>query len=132
MQCPQCGKQAEETSQPCPHCGADLSARASGIRLSIKIGYLSGEHCLDKPVIALGRSDPSRNCYPDVDLSGDDAVSRFHAEIRCRDGQYFLVDVGSVNGTRLAGKEIPPLQEQLLCPGDEIALGEKTTIKVVF
>jgi len=98
----------------------------------VKLGYLTGEQWFDQEVISLGRSDPARNCFPDVDLSGDDAVSRFHAEIRCRNGEFFLVDLGSLNGTRVNGKEIPAVQEEPLHSGDEIAVGEKTTIRVEF
>lgn len=49
-------------------------------------------------------------------------LSRFHARIERREGEYFLSDLGSRNGTSLNGR--PLRDEQPLRSGDLIALGD--------
>ena len=53
-----------------------------------------------------------RRHLPDVDLDTDDPeakVSRRHARITLSNGQYFLEDLGSTNGTFInRGKRLPP------------------------
>lgn len=51
----------------------------------------------------------------------DHGVSRRHARIVERNGQYFAADVGSSNGTSLNGAPLPG--EQLLRDGDRITVG---------
>lgn len=47
-------------------------------------------------------------------------VSRLHAEIRWKDGEPLLVDLGSVNGTVVSNRRVA---EQRLVAGDEIQIG---------
>ena len=56
----------------------------------------------------------------------DSEVSRRHARLTCRDGRYFLEDLGSVNGTLLNGGSIAG--EYALADGDEIMLGSKVIL----
>jgi pSer/pThr/pTyr-binding forkhead associated (FHA) protein len=76
----------------------------------------------------IGRWDADGGIFPDVDLDSDDPeakVSRRHARITCREGKYFLEDLGSTNGTFVnRGKRLPPGQPQLLQDGDEIIVGK--------
>lgn len=76
----------------------------------------------------IGRWDADGGIFPDVDLDADDPeakVSRRHARITLRDGQYFLEDLGSTNGTFLnRGKRLPPGYRQPLRDGDEIIVGK--------
>jgi len=76
----------------------------------------------------IGRWDADGGVFPDVDLDTDDPeakVSRRHARITLRDGQYLIEDLGSTNGTfvnrghRLASGERHPLKD-----GDEIIVGK--------
>jgi len=55
----------------------------------------------------------------DVVIS-DIAASRQHAIIQVRDGRYFLADLGSGNGTRVAGRKIT---EVALKGGEEVEIG---------
>ena len=50
----------------------------------------------------------------------DPRASRRHAEIRPRDDGFVVVDLGSMNGTRVNGV---PVHEHLLHDGDEISVG---------
>lgn len=67
--------------------------------------------------MTLGRG----NC--DVVISGDDAVSKRHCEIFERDGEAFVRDLSSSNGTKLNDVRI---QEEHLSDGDELTIGTKT------
>ena len=59
---------------------------------------------------------------PDSDIFLDDVtVSRKHAEFVRRDGGYYVRDIGSLNGTYLAGDRI---DEALLKDGDEVQIGK--------
>src|SRR3989442_12333308 len=71
---------------------------------------------LIKERVTIGRSRDSDIFLPDQWLS------RHHAEIRHRSDGYYLVDMGSKNGTLLNGGRIN--DEQRLRPGDVITLGE--------
>ncbi len=72
----------------------------------------------DVPILAdrlvLGRS---REC--DIRI-GDANASRRHAEVRREDDAYWIVDLGSTNGTELNGRRI---ERSKLSDGDRITLG---------
>ena len=76
----------------------------------------------------IGRWDADGGIFPDVDLDSDDPeakVSRRHARITFREGQYFLEDLGSTNGTFVnRGKRLQPGRLQPLQDGDEIIVGK--------
>ncbi len=78
---------------------------------------LQGENLrwpLDKDRMTIGRG-------PDCDIIlPDRVVSRRHACIERRDGNYFIVDDQSKNGTFVNGE--PVLQPRLLIDGDEIQI----------
>ena len=68
---------------------------------------------LKRPVVALGRA-------LDNDVVIDDTrVSRHHAQLRLRNGQYILYDTGSSGGTAVNGE---PAAERALRSGDVISL----------
>ncbi|RMD66928.1 FHA domain-containing protein [Candidatus Parcubacteria bacterium] len=82
---------------------------------------------LDKNVITLGRNDPKRGLFVDINLQPYDperTVSRRHARIEFKAGAYILTDLGSVNGTRLNGQPLPPNSPHPLRDGDRIVLGK--------
>ena len=51
-------------------------------------------------------------------------VSRHHAEIRWEDGRFWLVDLGSANGTWLDGHRLDTGRRYLLRPGARFAVGD--------
>ena len=89
---------------------------------------LSGSEPLAPPAVLLaldwdgGKSDlvlgRSRGC--DVVLSSE-AVSRRHAQLFFRDGNWVIRDLGSANGTRVNGVRVGRCR---LRPGDRVALGD--------
>ena len=76
----------------------------------------------------IGRWDADGGIFPDVDLDADDPeakVSRRHARIMRRNGQYFIEDLGSTNGTFInRGRRLLPGDRQPLRDGDEIIVGK--------
>ena len=98
-------------------------------RLVIEKGRSTGKQFMLSDVEAqIGRWDADGGIFPDVDLDTDDPeakVSRRHARITLSNGQYFLEDLGSTNGTFInRGKRLPAGQRQALCDGDEIIVGK--------
>ena len=82
--------------------------------------------------ITIGRVDPLAQIYPDIDLTFFDSeqiVSRRHCEIFQKPpGQYFLVDIGSSNGTFLNRKKIQKGVSLLLNDNDEVHFAKTRTI----
>jgi hypothetical protein len=80
----------------------------------------------------IGRWDADGGIFPDVDLDSDDPeakVSRRHARITRRSGQYYIEDLGSTNGTFVnRGRRLLPGDRQPLRDGDEVIVG-KTFLK---
>ena len=76
----------------------------------------------------IGRWDADGGIFPDVDLDADDPeakVSRRHARILRRKGQYVIEDLGSTNGTFInRGRRLLPGDRQPLRDGDEIIVGK--------
>lgn len=82
----------------------------------VKRGPNAGSRfALDRPAVTAGR-------HPSSDIFLDDiTASRRHAEFRREDGEFRLIDVGSLNGTYLNRK---PVQSAALVNGDEIQIGK--------
>jgi hypothetical protein len=104
--------------------------QAAPLRVEVRTGRRTTEvECKGEALI--GRPDTTRGIHPEIDLRLDDAVSRRHAKIFIRDGQYVLTDLNSTNGTRVNGQWVQPEMEVQLKPGDEIEVGELTVIRVL-
>lgn len=97
--------------------------------LVIQRGRAAGKQFpLSENETQIGRWDADGGIFPDVDLDSDDPeakVSRRHARITRRDGQYFIEDLGSTNGTFInRGRRLLPGDRQVLRDGDEIIVGK--------
>jgi pSer/pThr/pTyr-binding forkhead associated (FHA) protein len=89
----------------------------------------STEILLKNPVTQIGRSSQKRNVHPDIACDWDAAVSHRHARIELdAEGNAFLVDLGSTNGTMLNGQLISANTPVKLNDGDRISLGGKTAL----
>ena len=78
------------------------------------------ERPLEGTTVKLGR-DPAN----DLALLGDPKISRAHAELRDRDGQWMVIDLGSSNGTRVNDR---PIEQHPLRDGDRIQLGRTVIV----
>ena len=82
--------------------------------------YLTGNQAI------IGRSDPHRQIYPEVDLSTldtDRMVSRRQARVLQHDGRYFVEDLRALNVTKLNGTPLRPNEERELAEGDILRAG---------
>lgn len=78
-----------------------------------------------EPRTSIGRASDNS-----ISLSNDSNISRYHAEIEERDGEFWLVELGSSNGTTLNGEAVTSAAEKLLKDGDVILLGGSSEIAV--
>jgi pSer/pThr/pTyr-binding forkhead associated (FHA) protein len=76
---------------------------------------------INKPVFRIGKE----KSYVDYFVGNNAAVSRSHANIITRDGQYFIVDTNSKNHTFVNGEMIESNVEVKLNVGDTIMLGNE-------
>ena len=85
--------------------------------------------------LSLGRADVPNNYYPDVDLTlygaKERGISREHARLHVSEGQLYLIDMGSANGTFVDNKRLETHHAHQLSDGDEFYVGQ-LMIKVVF
>lgn len=81
----------------------------------------------DQHTFLIGRTDPSLGYVPDIDLTeeGDVAsvVSRRHAQITHRGGEFVIEDLGSAYKTRVNGESVPVGIQVSLRPGQHLWLG---------
>lgn len=98
------------------HAGGVEGLPAGSALLVVKRGPNAGARfLLDQDTTTAGR-------HPEADIFLDDVtVSRRHAEFRRNDGEFEVVDVGSLNGTYVNRE---PRNSQTLSTGDEIQIGK--------
>ena len=106
-----------------------VSAGGPHAKLVIHRGRSVGkEFLLNDDEAHIGRWDADGGIFPDVDLDADAPeakVSRRHARIVRRGGQYYIEDLGSTNGTFInRGRRLLPGDRQLLQDGDEVIVGK--------
>ena len=85
------------------------------------------------PIIRIGK--PNEQVPIDIDvlnLPSADIVSRVHAEIFVQDNTYYLVDVGSSNGTFLNDNKLENHKRYPLNLGDKIDLGSENKVTFIF
>lgn len=84
-------------------------------------------HLSDKKDFTLGRAVEGQSILPDVDLSAYEAfsqgVSRMHVSLRIFNGDVYVMDLGSSNGTKINGQKIVPHVEYSISHGDLVTLG---------
>jgi adenylate cyclase len=76
--------------------------------------------------VVLGR--PRDGIGIDIDLSPDLRVSRPHARVSSENGDYWIEDLGSANGTTLEGEPIPARTRVPLRPGQSIQISGTTLV----
>ena len=90
-----------------------------------RLKYDDGEFVLGQGVTTLGRTTDNS-----VSFASDSNVSRYHAEIEWRDGDFWLIDLDSSNGTTLNGASVKA--DKKLADGDRIALGGTSRAEFSF
>ena len=85
------------------------------------------------PIVRIGKPNEKVAIDIDVlDLPDADIVSRVHAEIIVEENTYFLIDVGSSNGTYLNDNKLEKHTRYPLKLGDKIDLGNDKKVSFRF
>jgi hypothetical protein len=83
----------------------------------------------------VGRNDSKSGIFVDIDLKGlvtdPKIISRRHAKIEQDGNRFYLVDLVSINGTKLNGQRISPNEKHPLWTGDIIEFG-RNGVKLHF
>lgn len=89
----------------------------------------------EKEPFKLGRFEPGRKQDNEIDLTPygalDRGVSRVHAQLELSGNNLYVSDLGSTNGTYLAGARLDPNQPALLHKGDDLLIG-RLSVQVMF
>jgi len=84
----------------------------------------------------IGRHSHSRNINPEIDCSGDGAISHRHAELSLTGERWSVKDLGSTNGTYVGSPgafpddQLPAQQRRELADDERVYLGAWTRIVV--
>jgi predicted component of type VI protein secretion system len=70
----------------------------------------------------IGRAETARLILPDTRKT----VSRFHANVSCEDGRYYVEDMGSTNPAAVNGARLAAGTRHELRPGDRLQIGDYT------
>jgi pSer/pThr/pTyr-binding forkhead associated (FHA) protein len=103
----------------------------------LRVRVLSSGRQIQLPsaeAVQIGRLDAAHGIFPDVDLTPDGGleggVSRRHCKVYHEEGNYFVEDLGSANGTFLNNERLTPYLAHTLEDGDELQLG-RVKLKIV-
>ena len=102
---------------------ADRSAALVLEMPNAKIKFRDRELTLRGGTTTIGRSSDNAVSFPE-----DSNVSRYHAEIEARGGEFWLADLGSSNGTQINGKRVEGREQ--LADGDSVVLGGSSQLSV--
>ncbi|MBP7866583.1 MAG: protein kinase [Acidobacteria bacterium] len=109
--CVACYSPLSENDLICPNCGTE-QPHSPFIKVSKATLRLDSEHQIYnivKDITLIGRKDPEKKCFPEVDLSSYDQgkhVSRLHARILKLNNEYYVEDLKSKNKVVINGKYI--------------------------
>jgi CheY-like chemotaxis protein len=124
----------EEHTKPGFVTSLDPLGKSRELMLEIH-GMIEQRGVTDNFSLILGRSDPSKNFAPDIDLNlyapANNGISRRHVRLHIEGDDLFVTDLGSTNGTFLRGERLKPDMPTPIYRGDELVLG-KLALKVLF
>ena len=126
--CASCGAALQPTTAVTP--APEVPVAPAGPYLSI---VSSGAHIplVEQPELLIGREDDISGIYPDVDMTPHDGeeggISRRHAKLIHDQGDWFVIDLDSTNGTFVNEAEVTPKTRVALKDGDTISLGDIET-----
>ncbi len=104
-----------------------VKKREKGARRAFVV-VLAGDRMGEMFPLNDGRTSIGRGLHADVRIN-DEGISRAHAQIEQEEGNYYLSDAGSTNGTFANGDRVDryPLKE-----GDKIQIGASSVLKFTY
>lgn len=123
--CSHCNRVNKAGAKFCAGCGMPLGMPTVP-QLKVSSSHGSWEMKIDRLPFRIGRRDPRRHHYPELDLAEHDrgVASRNHATINLNDDIYTITDLGSTNGTMINNVRIAPNVPHPLRTGDHVKVGE--------
>ncbi len=125
--CPRCRHDNAQGARFCVRCGHPFVGLRPAVLRVVEPVRAAWEMPVAKNPLLFGRASPQEGYRPDFDMSFYDPegyVSRRHGQIiKARNG-YFLVDLGSSNGTLVNERLLPAHKPCLLRNGDKVTIGE--------
>ena len=104
----------------CPRCGSmNLTEPSPGLVLRGVDTPSTLRITMDMPALTIGRL----TLFEDPEDAAARSVSRKHCRLLWQEGQVYLSDLNSTNGTLLNGKRLEPGRMTLLQAGDEVSIG---------
>ena len=99
--------------------------------LEVTDGLDAGQqYSLDKDKLKIGAVAQDGGQKNDIVVRDvEHAISRFHCEVTRQNGQLYLTDLASRNGTKVEGKQIPAGQPTLLRTGNRILLADTVELR---
>lgn len=95
--------------------------------MNIASGWLEAPDTGEKIMLSRKKTVFGRdNTVCDVAITGFDGVSRQHGAVYNKDEQYYLVDMGSRNGTFVDGHRLSEKEKVLLMDGQTVRFGNAT------
>lgn len=95
-----------------------VSKRGPASLISKEPGELAAIY-LEEDLTVIGKLKPAADAVIALPT-----ISRLHAKIRRRDGEYYLADLNSRNGTSVNGQMLKVNEEYLLQDEDEVSFAE--------
>ncbi|BAF69307.1 protein kinase domain-containing protein [Nitratiruptor sp. SB155-2] len=127
--CPVCGTKNEPNALLCKNCSYDISSVAISEEKPIQtpLVLVSQDFSITiiKPTV-LGREGIAKSHFTDK------GISRKHAKIFNENGQWYIQDLNSTNGTYLNGQKLIPNKKYPLQQNDILSLAQKIFFTVQF
>ena len=127
--CISCYQLLSESDHVCPHCGTG-QPDSPFIRVPRAVLKLEGAYQafqLTRDINIIGRRDPERHCFPEIDLTPYDSgkhISRLHARILKLKGEFYIEDMKSKNKIVINGRyRLTPGVTHKLADGDQLRIG---------
>jgi serine/threonine-protein kinase len=124
--CPVCRRAVKAGGRFCVACGTPFTPVGPAVLRVVAPVRAAWEMPVARSPMLLGRTSEAEEHRPDFDMAFyDDGgyVSRRHARITKGQAGYFLVDLGSSNGTSLNGYPLLPNRAYRLRNGDRFQVG---------
>lgn len=125
---PGCAAVISASDTTCPYCGAALQPEHDGPAITVIVAGAE-EELPANTTLNIGR-DRSFSAFADA-LTELDHISGRHAQIEFRDGDVWITDLGSTNGTFVDDRQVAPGRPERVNQGASLRLASDVMLEVV-